>query len=116
MVPIYVLGLAGPVGRSGSLVPVVVALIGAVWGFFIHANLRWRFGPFEQLIATPAFHHWHHTRVDHIDHNYSPTLPWMDRIFGTFYLPKTWPEEYGTDTPVPASLPAQLLHPITSRR
>ncbi len=61
LVPIYVLGLGGPVGPSGSLVPVLVALIGMVWGFFIHANLRWRFGPLEWLISTPAFHHWHHT-------------------------------------------------------
>lgn len=33
-----------------------------VVGFFIHANVRWRLGPLERLIATPAFHHWHHAR------------------------------------------------------
>ena len=86
LVPIYVLGLGGPVGPAGSLVPVLVTLIGMVWGFFIHANLRWRFGPLEWLISTPAFHHWHHTRTGPINRNYSSTLPWLDWIFGT-HLP-----------------------------
>lgn len=27
---------------------------------FIHANVRLRFDPLEQLVATPVFHHWHH--------------------------------------------------------
>ena len=77
----------------------------------------WREQPaFAKGWSSGLFHHWHHTRDDHIDHNYAPTLPWIDRLFGTFYLPKSWPETYGTDTPVPASLPAQLMHPITSRR
>jgi hypothetical protein len=35
------------VGAAVTLVPFLVALIGTVWGFFIHANLRWRFGPLE---------------------------------------------------------------------
>jgi sterol desaturase/sphingolipid hydroxylase (fatty acid hydroxylase superfamily) len=116
LVPLYALGIVSPVGRDAGVIPLLIVLVGTIWGFFIHSNVRWRLGPFEQLISTPAFHHWHHTRNDHIDHNYAPTLPWIDRIFGTFYLPKRWPEAYGTDTHVPASLPAQLLHPMTPRR
>ena len=88
LVPIYVLGLGGPTGVGGSLVPVLVTLIGTVWGFFIHANLRWRFGPLEWLISTPAFHHWHHTRTGPINRNYASTLPWLDWIFGTHHLPQ----------------------------
>ena len=52
--------------------------LGIVWGFFIHANLRWRLGPLEWLVATPAFHHWHHSRNDHINRNYASTLPLLD--------------------------------------
>jgi hypothetical protein len=33
-------------------------------------------------------------------------------MFGTFYLPKTWPAEYGTSTPVPETLIGQLLEPL----
>jgi sterol desaturase/sphingolipid hydroxylase (fatty acid hydroxylase superfamily) len=113
LVPMYVLGLGGPVGAAGSLVPVVVGLIGVVWGFFIHANVRWRFGPLEWLISTPAFHHWHHTRNGPINRNYASTLPWLDRVFGTHYLPRDeWPEAYGIKAELPDSLVGQLAYPL----
>ena len=111
LVPLYILGLAN-VGAAGSLVPVIVTLFGVAMGFFIHANVRWRFGPLEWLLATPAFHHWHHTRTDHIDHNYAATFPWIDRLFGSLYLPGHFPAEYGTDTRVPPTLAGQLLTPF----
>ena len=82
LVPIYVLGLGGPAAEA-TLVPVVVTLIGTIWGFFIHANLRWRFGPLEWLVSTPGFHHWHHTLNQPINRNFASTLPWIDRLFGT---------------------------------
>jgi sterol desaturase/sphingolipid hydroxylase (fatty acid hydroxylase superfamily) len=112
LVPMYVLGLAGPVGASGTLVPVAVTLIGTIWGFFIHANLRWRLGPIEWVVTTPAFHHWHHTRSGPIDRNFASTLPWLDRIFGTHYLPEAWPEDYGIKEPLPDSLIDQLAYPL----
>jgi len=109
---LYATGLASPVGRHPGLILAIVLVVGAAWSFFIHANVRWRLGPLEELIATPAFHHWHHTRDDHKDHNYAAMLPVMDRIFGSFYLPKSWPAAYGTATPVPAGLLNQLLDPF----
>ncbi len=113
LVPLYMAGLAGPVGASGTAVPALVIVAGTAWGFFIHANLRWRFGWLETLVATPAFHHWHHTRDGHINQNYAAMLPWLDRVFGTFYLPAgQWPTRYGTDTPVGATLGEQLLNPL----
>jgi sterol desaturase/sphingolipid hydroxylase (fatty acid hydroxylase superfamily) len=45
----------------GMVVPLLIMLIGTLWGFFIHANLRWRFGWLELLVSTLAFHQWHHT-------------------------------------------------------
>ena len=112
LVPIYVLGLGGPVGTSGSLVPVIATLVMTVWGFFIHANVRWRFGPMEWLISTPAFHHWHHTLDGPIDRNYASTLPWLDRAFGTHYLPEEWPEAYGIKAKLPETMAGQLAYPL----
>ena len=112
---LYVTGLAAPLRGSATLIPVLVVLLGTVWGFFIHANLRWRFGPLEWLVATPAFHHWHHTNdgPDYIDKNYAPMLPWVDRIFGTLYLPNgRHPARYGTEYPVSPNLLGQLLDPF----
>jgi sterol desaturase/sphingolipid hydroxylase (fatty acid hydroxylase superfamily) len=40
-------------------------------------------------------------------------LPWMDRLFGTWYLPRgQWPAGYGIDTKLPDSLGMQLLYPF----
>lgn len=113
-IPLYVVGLTQPAGSSLDIVPLLVILTSIIWGFFIHANLNWRFGPLEWLIATPAFHHWHHTYDGPINRNYAPTLPWMDMIFGTWHLPGAqWPLRYGTGTPVPPDLLNQLLQPLT---
>ena len=115
LTPLYILGLASPVSRGGSLIPVLVILVGTIWGFFIHANLRWRFGPLEWLVATPAFHHWHHTNDGpaFVNKNYAPMLPWIDRLFGTLYLPRDrQPAKFGIDQPLSNHLIGQLLDPF----
>ncbi|QJE01856.1 sterol desaturase family protein [Massilia forsythiae] len=111
LVPLYLLGLASP-GVAGSGAPALLLVVGSMWGFFIHADLRWRLGPLEWLLTTPAFHHWHHSRRDHINRNYASTLPVLDRVFGTHYLPRHWPAECGTGTPVAETLAGQLLDPL----
>lgn len=115
LIPLYVLGLASPIGRSGSLIPIIVILIGTVWGFFIHSNVRWRFGPLEWIISTPAFHHWHHTNDGpaYINKNYAPLWPFVDKLFGTLYLPKDkQPARYGIDQPMSPTLSGQLIEPL----
>lgn len=111
LVPLYILGL-GSAGAAGSVLPAIIAIIGTLASFFVHANVRWRLGPIEQLIATPAFHHWHHTRTDHINRNYAATFPWVDRLFGSFYLPAHWPDAYGIPEPLAPTLSGQLISPF----
>jgi sterol desaturase/sphingolipid hydroxylase (fatty acid hydroxylase superfamily) len=118
LIPLYVLGLAAPRG-SASLVPVLVLLWGAVWGFFIHANIRWRFGPLEWFISTPGFHHWHHSNdgPESVNKNYAALLPWVDCLFGTLYLPKDkQPAHYGIDERLPPSFLGQLVLPFLISR
>lgn len=106
MTPLYILGLAGA-SAGGSATPALVIIIGTIWGFFIHSNLQVRLGPLESMVATPAFHHWHHTSIAPLDRNFSSTLPFLDRVFGTWYLPDHWPSAYGiADTPPKPSGPA----------
>jgi sterol desaturase/sphingolipid hydroxylase (fatty acid hydroxylase superfamily) len=115
-IPLYLLGFAQPSrGGAGDVILLTVILIGTSWGFFIHSNLRWRLSWLGWLLSTPAFHHWHHTRSDHRDRNYASMLPVFDRVFGTFYLPRHWPAEYGTETPVPPDLAGQLIQPLRRR-
>jgi sterol desaturase/sphingolipid hydroxylase (fatty acid hydroxylase superfamily) len=119
LIPIYVLGLAQPTGSAIDVVPLLYALVGTVSSFFIHANVRWRFGWLEWFVSTPAFHHWHHTKdgPEVINKNYAAIFPWVDMLFGTFYLPKKqWPMTYGTDAPMAPSLAGQLLQPFVPRK
>jgi sterol desaturase/sphingolipid hydroxylase (fatty acid hydroxylase superfamily) len=116
LIPISLLGLGAPQSVQGTLVATLVMLLVTVWGFFIHANIRVRLGPLEWLVATPGFHHWHHTRSELRDHNYASMLPWMDRIFGTHHLPRgQWPSAYGIEATLPGSVAGQLLYPLDPR-
>ena len=48
-----------------------------------------------------------------INRNYASTLPWLDWIFGTLYLPKAeLPQSYGIKAKVPHSLLDQLAYPF----
>ena len=116
-VPLYVFGLAEPIRNIADPVVVAVVLVSTLWGYFVHANLRWRFGPLEWLVATPAFHHWHHTNDEHVNRNYSTMLPWMDRLFGTYFMPnRQWPARYGIDDKLPDAIGGQLLYPLRPRK
>ncbi|MBN9562360.1 MAG: sterol desaturase family protein [Alphaproteobacteria bacterium] len=116
LIPVYILGLATPLTPSGGAVSALLVLLFIVWGFLIHANVRWRLGPLEWLISTPGFHHWHHTLPEPRDRNYASMLPCMDWLFGTLHLPHNeWPSAYGIDTKLPDSLAGQLLHPFRAQ-
>ncbi len=119
LVPIYILGLAAPVrGITGTL-PLLVVLLGTVWGFFIHSNVRWRLGVFEHLVATPAFHHWHHTNdsPELYNKNYAAMLPLVDRAFGTLNLPPDrHPQQYGIDQKLSGSVLRQMADPLFGGR
>jgi len=116
LTPLYALGLVDTMRFSDGLIPVMILIFGSLWGFFVHANLRWRLGPFEWLLATPGFHHWHHTMGMQRNYNYAAIFPWLDRIFGSHYLPKDWPTQYGVAEPTAATLFGQLMQPLEHPR
>ena len=107
-VPIFVLGF------SNSALMAYVFLV-AAQATFIHANVRWRFPWVRRLIATPAFHHWHHSADrDAVDKNFAVHTPIWDILFGTYYLPDRWPTRYGLSDrrDVPSGWMKQLLYPF----
>jgi sterol desaturase/sphingolipid hydroxylase (fatty acid hydroxylase superfamily) len=112
------LGLLQPMGDRADPAVLLVLLVGGLWGFFVHANINWRFGWLERVVATPAFHHWHHTNdgPDFVDKNYAAILPVLDIVFGTYYLPKTLPAAYGIKDDMPDGIANQLLHPLQGPR
>lgn len=88
----------------------------AAHAVFVHANVRFRFGWLENLLVTPRFHHWHHSAAaEAVNRNFAVHFPWLDRLFGTHYLPAgdRWPDDYGVaGDPVPIGYLAQLLYPV----
>ena len=119
-VPIYVLGFA-----ETALVAYVAFV--SIQATFIHANVRFNFGPLRWVMATPQFHHWHHgAEREAVDKNFAVHLPLLDRLFGTCYLPgDRWPASYGLagGKPVPRATSASSsirscrssLTPISAR-
>lgn len=88
-VPIFVLGF------SESALLVYVFLV-AAQATFIHANVRLETRPLQRVLATPAFHHWHHAaEAEAVDVNFAVHTPIWDLLFGTFHLPARWPSRYG---------------------
>ncbi len=112
--PLYALGLFQPTGLHADIVPLLFMLIGKLWSYLIHANLRGRWGWMEAIVATPAFHHWHHTNDGPavVNKNYAAMIPALDRLFGTHHLPASLPVQYGIDTPLPQDIAGQLLYPV----
>ncbi len=110
-VPIYVLGFA-----DGPLFAYLVVV--SAQATFIHANVRFTFGPLRWLVATPQFHHWHHAAErEAVDKNFAVHLPVLDVLFGTAFLPDRWPSAYGISggEPPPRGYLRQLLWPFKSR-
>jgi sterol desaturase/sphingolipid hydroxylase (fatty acid hydroxylase superfamily) len=90
----------------------------AFWAIFLHANVPWRFGPLRYVVATPAFHRWHHTsQAEGLDKNFAGLFPAWDLLFGTFYMPPgREPRAFGIDGErVPDGILAQMLYPFRRR-
>lgn len=107
-VPLYLLGFRG--ASFAAAAPII-----GFYAIFLHANLRWDFGPLRYVIASPAFHRWHHTSQEEgLDKNFAGLFPWIDLLFGTFYMPRgVQPEKFGVaGESVPPTLIGQLLYPF----
>jgi lathosterol oxidase len=111
-VPLFMLGFTdGPVFAYLVFV--------SFHAIFIHANVNFRFGWLDWVIATPRFHHWHHSAEEKaIDKNFAVHLPVLDHVFGTLLLPRgdAWPEEYGiAGHPVKESYVEHLVYPFRGK-
>ena len=110
-IPLYLLGP----DTAALNIYVMVAAFQAV---FIHANVGINFGFLNYIIATPQFHHWHHSsEKPAIDTNYGIHFPIFDLLFGTFHMPKDkWPAQYGTLDELPKDFMGQIAYPLKSSK
>jgi sterol desaturase/sphingolipid hydroxylase (fatty acid hydroxylase superfamily) len=112
ILPLLFLGFDRTVALS--VAPVLV-----FYAIFVHANLRWDFGPLRYVIATPVFHRWHHTsEAEGLDRNFAGFFPVIDLLFGTFYMPSDrQPQRFGVPgLDMPSGLLGQLAYPFRRRR
>lgn len=89
-----------------------------LYAIFIHANVPWSFGPLRYVIATPAFHRWHHAAEEEgLNRNFAALFPVFDLLFGTFHMPRDRvPEAFGIPNgDVPDGIVAQLTYPFRGR-
>jgi len=110
-VPIFVLGF------SQAALVAYVAFV-SFHAVYIHSNTRWRLPVLRWLIATPEYHHWHHTSDEEgLDKNFAAFLPFWDWLFGTVHLPDHWPKKYGTvKFQPPESYLGQLAYPFRRKK
>jgi sterol desaturase/sphingolipid hydroxylase (fatty acid hydroxylase superfamily) len=115
--------------RAFILVPMMLVFphnINVAYLFFVTLHATWthcNFGPtikwLEPFIIQPRYHHWHHTsQKEAIDKNYAIHFPWIDKLFGTHYLPDDkWPDTYGLNNEdIPPGFWAQFVYPFTRKK
>jgi len=107
VMPLFLLGFS-----AKTLAP--YALFLAIYPILLHANLSWTYGPFKYVIASPAYHRWHHAAEQNaLFRNYSGLFPFVDMIFGTAYFPTRKPVAYGLyQDHLSNNIFTQLLYPF----
>lgn len=108
VLPLYLLGFDGVI--LAGFVPFLT-----LYAILLHADVSWTFGPLRYVIASPAFHRWHHTTEDEaLDTNFAGLFPFINLAFGTLYLPRDrQPSRFGlVHDDVPPGLVGQLLYPF----
>jgi sterol desaturase/sphingolipid hydroxylase (fatty acid hydroxylase superfamily) len=107
-IPLYVLGFS-------PLVFNIYILFMAIHAVLIHSNTRINFGFIKYIFATPQYHHWHHCEdPKYYGKNFSTVFTFIDRLFGTYYLPdNVWPEGTGVhEGSYPKGYLKQMVHPF----
>jgi sterol desaturase/sphingolipid hydroxylase (fatty acid hydroxylase superfamily) len=108
-VPLYILGFPPAVFN------IYIVFI-AIHAVLIHSNTRINFGFIKYIFATPQYHHWHHCEdPKHYGKNFATVFPFIDMIFGTYYLPgNVWPEGTGVhESQFPKGFIKQTIYPFT---
>lgn len=108
-IPLYVLGFSQPVFN-------VYIIFIAIHAVLIHSNTRINFGPLKYIFTTPQYHHWHHCiDSEHYGKNFASIFPFIDWIFGTYYLPgNKWPTGTGLlEAEYPKGFIKQSIYPFS---
>ena len=86
-------------GADPMVVP-IKAMLDAMFGMFIHANVNVKMGKLKYFFNSPELHLWHHANYQEVFHaNFSTKFSVWDHLFGTVYdpdfAPGNEPENWG---------------------
>ncbi|MBB6001894.1 sterol desaturase family protein [Arcicella rosea] len=74
-------------GADPAVLP-IKALLDAVFGMFIHANINVKMGKWKYIFNSPELHLWHHSNYQEVFHaNFSTKFAFWDYLFATAYFP-----------------------------
>ena len=86
------------------------------YGYFVHADLPWTFGPLGRIFVSPAMHRWHHAADKAaFDTNYATVFSVFDQAFGTFRVPGPCTAPLGVTDTISTNLGAQLSYAFLPR-
>ncbi|MFN0014449.1 MAG: sterol desaturase family protein [Saprospiraceae bacterium] len=92
--------------ETAAVVVPIKALLDAVWGMWIHANIDAKTGKLQYFINGPEMHQWHHANHQEVFYaNYATKFAFLDWIFGTGFLPGLKPLKYQFFKPREFGLP-----------
>lgn len=91
-------------------------LVRHYYGFLIHADLPWTYGPLGKIFVSPAMHRWHHAADKAaFDTNYATVFSIFDRAFGTFRVPGPCNVPLGVTDRIAPTLAGQIAYAFTAR-
>lgn len=104
-------------GFSQSIISayLILVILHATWS---HCNFapspKW----LEKFLVMPKYHHWHHTaQKEGLDTNFAVHFPWVDKLFGTHFLPDEWPEAYGLNgQEISSTFLGQTIEPFLPKK
>lgn len=91
-------------------------LVRHYYGYLIHADLPWTYGPLGKVFVSPAMHRWHHaadTRA--FNTNYATVFSIFDRAFGTIWVPGPCDVRLGVTDDIEPTLAGQMLYAFKPR-
>ena len=91
-------------------------LVRHYYGYFIHADLPWTFGPLGKILVSPAMHRWHHAAdTAAFNTNYATVFSAFDRAFGTFRVPGPCTVPLGVTDRIAPTLRGQIGYAFSPR-
>ena len=88
------------------------ALVRHYYGFILHMDLPWTYGPLGRVFVSPVMHRWHHAQEARaFGSNFASIFSIFDRAFKTHYCPGVCDAPLGVEG-ASGNVVDELIHPF----